>query len=80
MDVVALREEYGEDLHLIGNIDKRVLATNKGAIKGEVERKFALTEEGGYIPSVDHTVSSDIPFENYVYYNKLYKSYLKRRR
>ncbi|MEM4461914.1 MAG: uroporphyrinogen decarboxylase family protein [Candidatus Bathyarchaeia archaeon] len=68
MDAVRLRERYGEKLLMIGNIDKRVLATGGSALRREVERKIKLTEEGGYIVSVDHAVSADISFRNYVEY------------
>jgi len=74
MDAVALKEEYGEKIRLIGNIDKRALILGKDAIKKEVNRKIPyLLEQGGYIPSVDHLVPSDVPFENYMYYVKLVK-------
>ena len=76
MDAVALREQYDKRLLLIGNIDKLALVKGKKAIEKEVNRKFILIQEGGYIPSIDHTISSDIPFKNYVYYINLYKAHL----
>jgi uroporphyrinogen decarboxylase len=75
MDVVASREKFGKDLHYIGNIDKRALALEKKAIKREADRKFPLMKDGGYIPSVDHAVPSDVPFQNYLYYIDLLKEY-----
>ena len=30
-----------------------------------------LLESGGYIPTIDHTVPPDIPYENYMYYMEL---------
>ncbi|MEM3046199.1 MAG: uroporphyrinogen decarboxylase family protein, partial [Candidatus Bathyarchaeia archaeon] len=76
MDAVKLRETYGRQLLLIGNIDKRALAHGREAIKREVERTSPLLEEGGYLPSVDHAVPSDVPFKNYAYYISLIKSRL----
>jgi uroporphyrinogen decarboxylase len=71
-DVVALRKEYGKDLHLVGGIDKRVLAKDKKAIEEEVMSKVPLLlEKGGWIPSIDHAVPPDVPFENYCYYWEL---------
>jgi len=77
MDAPSLREKYGKRLLLIGNIDKRALAWGEEAIRKEVESKIPpLREEGGYIPSIDHAVPSDVPFQNYVYYISLLKKNL----
>lgn len=76
MDARALRKTYGGKLKLIGNIDKKALAKSKEAIKSEVEAKLPLTREGGYIPSLDHAVPADVPFENYRYYVGLLKEHL----
>lgn len=74
MDAVALRKKYGHNLGLIGNIDKRLLAKDKEAIKKEVFSKVPyLVEEGGYIPEVDHSVPPDVSLENYIYYLDLLK-------
>jgi uroporphyrinogen decarboxylase len=54
---------------MIGGIDKRVLSRGKSEIKQEVMSKVPwLLEQGGYIPSVDHAVPADVPYENYIYY------------
>ncbi len=38
-------------------------------IEEEVKRKVGfLIEDGGYFPSVDHSVPPDVPFENFMYY------------
>ena len=47
VDAVKLREEYGEKLLLIGNVDKRMLAAGPKAIDGELQRLRPLLEEGG---------------------------------
>ena len=71
-DAVALRKKYGKDLIIAGNIDKRALAKGKEAIREELMSKVPfLLEQGGYFPSVDHTVPADITFENYCYYINL---------
>jgi hypothetical protein len=71
-DVVAMRKKYGKELILSGAIDKRSLAKGKDAIKAEVISKVPfLLEQGGYFPSVDHTVPPDVSFENYCYYVNL---------
>jgi uroporphyrinogen decarboxylase len=69
MDAVALRKEYGKDIVLMGNMDKRELIKGKDAIKHEVISKLPfLLETGGYFPSVDHNVPPDVSFENYQYF------------
>jgi len=77
MNVVAVRKLYGKKLALIGGIDKIALIEGKEAIRKEVESKVpSLAEEGGYIPSFDHGVPPDVPFENYRYYMELLKSHI----
>ncbi len=77
VDAPSLRKTYGRRLRLIGNVDKRALIKGKAAIKKEVESKIPyLKETGGYIPSVDHLVPVDVPFENYRYYIQLLKELL----
>jgi uroporphyrinogen decarboxylase len=71
-DAVALRKKYGKNLILGGNIDKRTLIKGKEAIREEVMSKVPfLLEQGGYFPSVDHSVPPDVTFENYCYYFNL---------
>ena len=68
-DAVALRKEYGQDLILGGNIDKRALIKGKDAIKEEVMSKVPfLLEKGGYFPTVDHLVPPDVTLDHYQYY------------
>lgn len=77
VDAVALRKEYGKRLILIGNIDKRAIAKGKAAIEKEIESKLPyLRREGGYIPSLDHEVPPDVPYQNYVYYLDFLKKFL----
>ncbi len=72
MDAVALRKRYGKDLTLAGNIDKRVFAKGKEAIREEVMSKVPfLLETGGYFPSLDHSIPPDISLENFRYFINL---------
>jgi uroporphyrinogen decarboxylase len=76
MDPLAIKEEYGDRLLLIGGIDKRALLGGRAAIEREVDSKVpAMVELGGCIPSIDHEVPPDISLENYLYY----VNYLKER-
>lgn len=72
MDVVRLRAEYGRDLALSGGIDKRELARDRKAIEREVTGKMGpLLQDGGYIPTVDHTVPPDVSYDSFMYYLEL---------
>jgi len=71
MDVVALRKKFGKELLIGGGMDKRILASDKNAIKKMVEDKVALMQEGGYVPGCDHAITPDISWENYRYYREL---------
>jgi uroporphyrinogen decarboxylase len=63
-----LRNEFGRELRMIGGIDKRRVAEGPDAIDAEIERNQSLIGEGGFIPGIDHSVSSDISFDNYRYF------------
>jgi uroporphyrinogen-III decarboxylase len=69
-DVVALGKQYPE-LAMFGGIDKRILAESKEAIDREVERILpVMRERGGFIPTCDHGVPEEVPYENYLHYRK----------
>ncbi|MCM8830221.1 MAG: uroporphyrinogen decarboxylase family protein, partial [Candidatus Omnitrophica bacterium] len=73
MDPVDLRKRYGKKIKMIGGLDKRKFTKGRDEIKEEIYKKIPVIEEGGYIPGIDHSVSSDISFENFSYYIKLLK-------
>lgn len=69
-DVVELGRQY-PDLAMFGGIDKRILASGKKAIDKHVEYILpAMRERGGYIPTCDHGVPEEVPYEDYLYYRK----------
>jgi len=69
-DVVAIRQEH-PGLAMFGGIDKRILAESIQAIDREVERVLpAMRERGGYIPTCDHGVPEEVPYEFYLHYRK----------
>jgi len=67
-DPFQLRRDYGQEVLLLGGVNKRELAKDKQAIRAEVDRIVPLVEQGGYIPHVDHRVPPDVSYENYLYY------------
>ena len=67
-DPVRLRKKFGKSLRLWGGVDKRVLAEGPDAIDTHLRALRPLVEEGGYIPTVDHTVPPDISWPNFQHY------------
>ena len=70
MDPIMLRKKYGRDLRLWGGVDKMEIAKGRDAIDRHLASMIPLIEEGGFIPTIDHTASPDISLENFRYYIK----------
>ncbi|MCL2158484.1 MAG: hypothetical protein FWH48_03660 [Oscillospiraceae bacterium] len=68
MDPIRLRKEYGRDLRLYGGVDKMRIALGKKEIDRHLGELLPLIEEGGFIPTVDHTVSPEISLADFYYY------------
>jgi hypothetical protein len=69
-DVVRTGREY-PDLAIFGGIDKRVLAQGREAIDAMLERIIpVMRARGGYIPTCDHGVPAEVPYEDYLYYRR----------
>jgi len=72
MDPVRLRRKFGKDLTLCGGLDKMEIARGPEAIEKELRSKIPpLLEEGGYIPHIDHAVSPEISYDDFMYYMDL---------
>ena len=63
-----LRRQFGRDLILWGGVDKRILAQGPKAIRAHLREFIPLIEEGGFIPTVDHSVPPDISWDDFRYY------------
>jgi len=69
-DVVEIGRQY-PDLVMSGGIDKRILAQGKKEIDAMIDRIFPVMQaRGGYIPTCDHGVPEEVPYENYLHYRK----------
>ena len=68
VDPVTLRRRFGKALRLWGGVDKRELTKGPGAIRAHLREFIPLIEEGGFIPTVDHTVPPDVSWDNFRYY------------
>lgn len=70
-DPVAMREQFGTELLMVGGVDKHKLAEGPAAIEAELMRLLPVVEEGGFIPTVDHRVPADVSLANYKHYLKV---------
>lgn len=69
-DVLRTAQQY-PDLAIFGGIDKRVLASGRDAIDAMLDRIIPpMRARGGYIPTCDHGVPEEVPYEDYLYYRK----------
>lgn len=62
------RKKFGRELRLWGGVDKRELIKGPDAIRAHLREFIPLIEEGGFIPTVDHTVPPDISWDHFRYY------------
>ena len=65
-DMLEYRRLYPK-LGIIGGLDKRILAKTKSDIDAEVDRCEQMLKFGRYIPSFDHLIPPDVPWENFKY-------------
>ena len=69
-DVLRTAAEH-PGLVIFGGIDKHVLAGTTEDIDRMVERILpAMRERGGFIPTCDHGVPEEVPYENYLHYRR----------
>ncbi len=69
MDIVALREQYGEQLAFIGGLDKHCLRQGERAIVDELEYKIPpMIRTGGCVLGLDHRIPNGTPLEAYRFY------------
>ena len=69
-DVVELGRQYPQ-LVMRGGLDKRVLTQSPADIDRMLERILpVMRRRGGYIPSLDHGVPSEVLYANYLHFRK----------
>ena len=69
MDPVLMRRRYGKSFCMIGGIDKREIAQGRRAIGRQINKVILpLIEQGGYIPTIDHSIPPDVSYANFLYY------------
>lgn len=68
MDPNRIRKQFGRQLRIWGAVDKRKLTKGREEIDSALEELIPLIEEGGFIPTLDHTFPPDISWDNFCYY------------
>lgn len=69
MDIVQVRNRYGERLGMSGGIDKHVLRQGKAEIRRELEYKLlAPGMKTGIAFGLDHRIPNGTPLDHYRYY------------
>ena len=67
MDVLELKEKYGDRLAFMGNIPNKTVLPHgtPDQVVEEVKRKLAAGQGGGYILGSSHSIAGDVPPENF---------------
>ena len=68
VDPIEVRKRFGKSLRLWGGVDKRIIPQGPKAIRAHLRTMIPLIEEGGFIPTVDHTVPPDISWDDFRHY------------
>lgn len=79
MDIIKVREQYGQRLAMYGGLDKFVLSKNKEDIIRELEYKIPpMVKVGGCVFGLDHRIPETTPLENYRFYIQKVWEIIKR--
>jgi uroporphyrinogen decarboxylase len=70
------RKRFGRSLRLWGGVDKRILSRGRKAVAEHLREFIPLIEEGGFIPTVDHTVPPDVSYADFCAYMDLKQALL----
>jgi len=76
MDVVEIREKYGEKLAMVGGLDNSVILPrgDRAEVRAHVQRCLSIVKEGGYVIGA-HTIGPDISVDTYDYVSELIDEY-----
>jgi uroporphyrinogen-III decarboxylase len=69
MDIVRIRETYGNRLALMGGIDKHVIRRSKEEIEAELEYRIpTMVHTGACVLGLDHRIPNGTPLAHYRFY------------
>jgi len=69
-DINEFRKRFGKNMAYRGGVDKREMAKGGIHIEKEMERLAPVIKDGGFVPSCDHGVPSDVSWPNFVLWQK----------
>ena len=67
-DGMALRQQYGRDLRIIGHFDKLTLERSREAVLAELARLKPLMKDGGFMMMPDHLITPGCSLDMYRWY------------
>ena len=70
-DIAEYRRLFGNKMAFRGGVDKRAMAKGGEVIRAELKRIEPVVRSGGYIPSCDHGVPSDVSWPAFVEYARI---------
>jgi uroporphyrinogen decarboxylase len=70
MDLVHLKQRFGDHISLFGGVDVRTLIANdRDAVQAELDAKLpAAIAASGYILHSDHSIPSEVDYETYDFF------------
>jgi len=77
-DPVALRQQYGKSLRMMGGVDKHIIPRGEAAIRAHLERLRPLVEEGGFIPLPDHRIPPSCSLDQFREYVRVFQDVFGR--
>jgi uroporphyrinogen decarboxylase len=78
MNVEEIGKEY-PNLALMGGIDKREIDLGPEAIDRELEKRLPfLLQRGGYVPTLDHHVTPEVSWQDFIYYRRKIAEFCER--
>lgn len=77
MDIIRLKDKYGDSIAFMGGIDARLMADeDPSKIEEEIKKKFEVVKrDGGYIYHSDHSIPNNVSFQQYCRVMELVKKY-----
>jgi uroporphyrinogen-III decarboxylase len=78
MDVEEIGKQY-PSLVVLGGIDKREIDLGPEAIDRELEKRLPfLLQRGGFVPTLDHHVTPEVSWPDFIYYRKKLAEYCEK--
>lgn len=68
----GMRNKFGNDLKMLGGVDKHVIPLGEEAIRKHLEEMRDEVKRGGYIPIPDHRIPPECSYEQFMTYIKVF--------